>query len=299
MPKKLACPTPLSKALREARRARGWTQPEHGLRAGIAERTVRHLERGRGAVETFLRALPPLGVSLRFRNAASLPLPEVVATLRGRRRISQRGLARLAGVSQPTIAALERDASGQLAPLERVLVALGAGAYLAPEGETRAFYSHAGVSSIGMAWETPADLLEVLYAAFGRFDLDPCSPRKDGPVRAKVRFTAADDGLSLPWIGRAFVNPPYGRALGAWVAKARSEFESGGASLVVLLIPARTDTAYWHEEIAGRAEVVFLKGRLRFGGAKQSAPFPSALAVYGAEGREMEELRRGLNEKRA
>ena len=105
-------------------------------------------------------------------------------------------------------------------------------------------------------------------------------------MRARVHFTAEDDGLSLAWHGTVFVNPPYGRALAAWVAKARREVESGRARTVVALLPARPDTAYWHEHVAGRATVYFLRGRLRFGGSEQSAPFPSALAVWGAEPRD-------------
>ena len=162
----------------------------------------------------------------------------------------------------------------------------GAGLYLAPAGRRRAFYSHAGNSStFPHGWATPPALLERLYAMFGRFDLDPCSPTDDprrAPVRARMYFTPEDDGLALAWHGRVFVNPPYGRGLAAWVAKARREFEEGRAGPVVLLIPSRTETSYWHEHVAGKAAVYFLRGRLRFGAGEQSAPFPSALAVWGA-----------------
>jgi hypothetical protein len=86
----------------------------------------------------------------------------------------------------------------------------------------------------------------------------------------------------VPWHGTVFVNPPYGRTLAAWVAKAHEESEGGRARTVVALLPARPDTKYWHEHVAGRAAVYFLRGRLRFGGGEQGAPFPSALAVWGA-----------------
>ena len=79
-----------------------------------------------------------------------------------------------------------------------------------------------------------------------------------------------------------FVNPPYGRTLGLWVAKARREVEEGRARTVVALLPARPDTTYWHEHVAGRAVVYFLRGRLRFSDGEQGAPFPSALVVWGA-----------------
>ena len=113
-------------------------------------------------------------------------------------------------------------------------------------------------------------------------------------MRAKVHLTAEDDGLSAPWRGVVFVNPPYGRALARWVAKARREVELGHARTVVALLPARPDTAYWHDHVAGRAAVYFLRGRLRFGDGGQSAPFPSALAVWGAGPGDARGPRRGV-----
>ena len=155
--------------------------------------------------------------------------------------------------------------------------------YLAAHGEIKAFNTHSGNSSVSHEWETPLELLDALHSVFVRFDLDPCSPRKSRPrVKARKRLTAEDDGLSAPWRGVIFVNPPYGRGLSRWIAKARREVELGHARTVVVLLPARPDTAYWHEHIAGRAAVYFLRGRLRFGDGEQSAPFPSALAVWGA-----------------
>ena len=199
--------------------------------------------------------------------------------------LTQRSLAEFIGVTQPTILALERHGRGRLEILDRVLGRLGAGAYLIASGEKKAFFTHAGNASTHHGWETPTAILETLYAVFGKFDLDPCSPRRTRPpVRAKVHYTAEDDGLSLPWHGVVFVNPPYGRELPRWVAKARSEVERKSAKVVVALIPARTDTHYWHDHIAGKADVYFLRGRLRFGadGQSQSAPFPSAIAIWGA-----------------
>ncbi len=103
-----------------------------------------------------------------------------------------------------------------------------------------------------------------------------------------------DDGLSLPWHGAVFVNPPYGRGLGAWVAKAKAEVLSGNARTVVALIPARTDTRYWHEHVAGVATVFFLRGRLRFGTAGAAAPFPSAIVLWGAADRQVAALEQSL-----
>ena len=85
----------------------------------------------------------------------------------------------------------------------------------------------------------------------------------------------------MPWTGTVFVNPPYGRELRFWTAKARTEFELGNAKTVIALVPARTDTGWWHNDIAGKASIFFLKGRLSFGDGTQPAPFPSALIVWG------------------
>lgn len=82
---------------------------------------------------------------------------------------------------------------------------------------------------------------------------------------------------------RVFCNPPYGRETGRWVAKAYEEGHKPG-SLVVLLLPARTDTTYFHDYILGRSEIRFIRGRLKFGGGKNPAPFPSMLVIFRGPG---------------
>jgi len=84
-------------------------------------------------------------------------------------------------------------------------------------------------------------------------------------------------GLARPWSGNVFMNPPYGTTIGLWMAKAWGESQRG--ALVVCLVPARTDTRWWHE-YAVRGEIRFIRGRLRFGAGKYSAPFPSAVVVF-------------------
>jgi hypothetical protein len=172
---------------------------------------------------------------------------------------------------------------GRLSTLDRVLSTLGAGAYLATRGQAKPFFTHAGNASMNHSWETPAALLEALVSVLGRFDIDPCAPRKTRTrVKARRHLTPEEDGLSARWHGTVFVNPPYGRTLALWVAKAHHEMRSGHAKMVVALLPARPDTKYWHDHVAGRGVVYFLRGRLRFGDSEQSAPFPSALVVWGA-----------------
>ena len=194
---------------------------------------------------------------------------ERIITLRKRKGVSQRDLVKLVGVSQPTLIELERHATGRLQTLDRFLTILGAGAYLVPHGSTKAFYVHPGNSSTSANWETPQALLEPLYSMFGVFDLDPCSPTSNGhtaPVRANVHYTEDDDGLSLPWFGTVYMNPPYGRSLSQWTAKAKAEVEQGNAEIVVGLLPARPDTSYWHRDIAGSASVCPDQSGLERGG---------------------------------
>src|SRR5262249_37607627 len=126
-------------------------------------------------------------------------------------------------------------------------------------------------------WATPPDLFARLAAEFGPFDLDACATADN--AKCARYFTRADDGLAQPWLGRVWCNAPYGRTIGLWLRKARQAAESGEADLVVCLVPARTDTRWWHEH-AARGECRFLPGRVRFGGGEHSAPFPSAVVVF-------------------
>ena len=133
-------------------------------------------------------------------------------------------------------------------------------------------------SSKSNEWATPVRLFADLDAEF-HFDLDPCAT----PENAKCRdfYSIDNDGLTKNWGGRrVFCNPPYGREIGAWVRKCSDEAKKPG-TLVVMLIPARTDTAYFHDYIYGKArEIRFLRGRLRFNDGKSPAPFPSMIVVF-------------------
>lgn len=125
-------------------------------------------------------------------------------------------------------------------------------------------------------WATPQSFFDELNKEFN-FTLDPCAT----PQNAKCAryFTKEIDGLSQSWRGEiVFCNPPYGRDLSKWVAKAYTETLSG-ATLVVMLIPARTDTSYFHDYIYKKHEVRFIRGRLHFNESKCAAPFPSMVVV--------------------
>ncbi|OHB70490.1 MAG: adenine methyltransferase [Planctomycetes bacterium RBG_13_63_9] len=123
-------------------------------------------------------------------------------------------------------------------------------------------------------WATPQDLFDRLNREFG-FELDVCAT----PENAKCAryFTRERNGLRQTWGGVCWCNPPYGRTVGDWMHKAWESAQAGAT--VVCLVPARTDTAWWHDRCAS-AEVRFLKGRLHSGGARNGAPFPSAIVVF-------------------
>jgi transcriptional regulator with XRE-family HTH domain len=225
---KLSAGFDLGTEFRRHRKKAGFTQRDLAREAGLSERTVRALEQTNGTLDSWNAALDALNLTLVGRNlSAGTTLGKRLATLRRRRGISQEELARLVSVTRPTLGALEREGKGRLSTLQRVLAVLGAGAYLAACDGEAAFYTHAGNSSVDHGWETPPEILQALYRVFRRFDLDPCAARKSRTVvRARTHFTA-DDGLSLPWHGTVFVNPPYSRTLAAWIAKAHEEVLAG------------------------------------------------------------------------
>ncbi len=118
-------------------------------------------------------------------------------------------------------------------------------------------------SSVTDNWATPVDVLRALNEEF-QFNDDPCPLGGSG-------------GLDRPWGSRTFCNPPYSQ-LKLWAKKAYDEAQLG--KTIVLLIPSRTDTKYWHEYVMKAKEIRFIKGRLKFGNATQNAPFPSCVVVF-------------------
>lgn len=138
-------------------------------------------------------------------------------------------------------------------------------------------------SSTTGEWETPQDVFDALNAEFGPFNLDPCATSEN--AKCLNYYTAGDDGLTKPWWGKVFVNPPYGRTIKWWIRACYVATQTpDAAELVVALLPSRTDTAWWHDYVMKATEIRFIRGRLRFGGAKNSAPFPSAVVIWRRRG---------------
>ena len=129
-------------------------------------------------------------------------------------------------------------------------------------------------------WATPQDFFDKLNEEF-HFTLDPCADEVNH--KCDQFFTREQDGLSQDWGGNVvFCNPPYGKEIADWVQYSYEQSKKPNTT-VVMLIPARTDTRYFHNYIYGKAEIRFIKGRLKFGDATSAAPFPSMVVVYRGE----------------
>lgn len=127
-------------------------------------------------------------------------------------------------------------------------------------------------------WHTPTEIIERVTRALGTIDLDPCAEGACA-IPAVRHYTEADDGLSQPWRGRVYMNPPYGTVIGDWIDKLATEVAYGNVTEAIALLPARTDTAWW-TRLPSDA-LCFVTGRLRFSGAGP-APFPSVAAYLGS-----------------
>lgn len=130
-------------------------------------------------------------------------------------------------------------------------------------------------SSVKNEWETPPELFAEWDHRF-HFEMDVCATSQN--TKCVRYFTLECDGLSQSWAPYVcWMNPPYGREIITWVHKAYEESRRGAT--VVCLVPARTDTRWWHEYCM-KGEIIFLRGRLKFVGAPHSAPFPSAIVIF-------------------
>lgn len=133
---------------------------------------------------------------------------------------------------------------------------------------------HVYSMSVTDNWATPQDFFDK-YNSVYNFQTDVCADEIN--AKCKNYFTKEQDGLLQEWQGICWMNPPYGREIGKWMKKAYESSLQG--TTVVCLVPSRTDTKWWHD-YAMKGEIEFIKGRLKFGGHKESAPFPSAVVVF-------------------
>lgn len=135
-------------------------------------------------------------------------------------------------------------------------------------------------SSDSPEWYTPPHVIQGVLQVLGEIDLDPCADA-DKSVPAKNHYTQQDDGLSWQWEGSVYMNPPYGKVIFDWVKKLKSEYEAGDVTAAIALVPARTDTE-WFAALEDYPRC-FIRGRLKFSGHENSAPFPSAVFYLGPD----------------
>ena len=135
-------------------------------------------------------------------------------------------------------------------------------------------------SNVNNAWCTPQDYFDELNAEFN-FTLDPCATQENH--KCNIFYTINDDGLNKDWNkNRVFMNPPYGGHTGKWIKKAWEESQKG--CIVVCLIVSSTDRSYWHDYIFPFAsQIRFIRGRISFGTSKSTAPFASAIIIFGKQ----------------
>lgn len=124
-------------------------------------------------------------------------------------------------------------------------------------------------------WATPLDFFNQVNQEF-KFNTDVCAIKDN--AKCEHFYSPEDNGLAQPWMGVCWMNPPYGADIKYWLDYAYKESLKG--SIIVCLIPARTDTRYFHEICINASEIRFIKGRLKFGEGSNSAPFPSMLVIF-------------------
>ncbi len=129
-------------------------------------------------------------------------------------------------------------------------------------------------------WETPQYLFDELNKEFN-FNLDVCATKEN--AKCKNYYTTTQNGLLQEWFGSVWCNPPYGKEISKWIEKAYESSLRG--TTVVMLLPSRTDTKWFHSYIYNQAEIRFIKGRLKFGNSENSAPFPSMIVIFKGDNR--------------
>ena len=250
-------------------------------RSGESAQAIFRLERGIGSVST----LEAVMRALDFRLTGIGPGKSLADQLRTRRlklSMTIKALAKRTALSPTTIRSVELG-GGSVASILKILNAL------APKAKRRAperAYWGQGDKDDRDSRFTPPDFMESIYASFGRIDLDPCA-HPSSPVAASKKYILAngDDGLRDAWSGEfVYVNPPFSNQLN-WLRRAHEQWRLGNVATIACLVPARTDSAWFHETLRADADIYFLQGRLRFldlRGSEQATPFSLMVVIFGA-----------------
>ncbi|WP_346766182.1 DNA N-6-adenine-methyltransferase, partial [Megasphaera sp. SW808] len=136
--------------------------------------------------------------------------------------------------------------------------------------------SEALYSSKKVEWETPQPIFDFINKGW-HFDVDVCALPEN--AKCDTYYTPEQDGLKQIWRGVCWMNPPYGRDIAKWMRKAYNTAKSNHGT-VVALVHARTDTKWWHDYAMKATYIIFIKGRLKFGNAEASCPFPSCFVIF-------------------
>ncbi|WP_419809037.1 DNA N-6-adenine-methyltransferase [Sphingomonas sp.] len=272
-----------------AREAEHRSVPNLAKMAGVTPAAIRKLEAGKGPVTTLvavMRALP-------FQPTVLAPAASFAEQLRARRGkvgLSLDDVATKASLSPEAIIELE-NGGGSVENLLRLL------SVIAPKVKRRAperVYWGAEKKAERDSRFSPPDFMQSIYVSFGPVDIDPCAHRAS-PVIANryLLLDQGDDGLNDPWSGRlAYVNPPYSAVLD-WLDKAHDEWATGNVTTIVCLVPVRVDSPRFQDFIKPKADLYFLRRRLRFGkegGKPEQTPHSLMLVIFGATARQKAHL---------
>jgi|GEM_PF-21815 len=247
------------------------TQGDLATKADIAIDAVRGIERNAGNLQSLQVVLRCLNLQISGLPKAS-SIGEQVKLLRTRRKHSLRYLAEQIGLSTPTLMNLEKG-KGRMASFYRVITHYNAKIFVRDLKRT---HFQKGETDV---WNTSQEFLDKIHSVVPEFCLDPAT-NPTSLVNAKVHFYESHDGLKQNWHGQyVYLNPPYS-TLPEWVAKAYEEYQCGNAKTIIALLPVRSNTDYFHSQIASYADVLFIKKRLKFGQSQQQAPFASMLVCW-------------------
>ena len=290
----------IASQLKQARRTAKLTQKSLAEIVGVSIPTIRQAESGKGTYSSFFKIAETLGLEVTGRNIKNtVSLGEALGILRKRQNISIRSLSRLSSLHPNTLKSIEENRAINLHPIDLVANHLQAGLFLKPKDKSLPFWTGIAASSVHDSWETPPELLLKIYPIVnGSFDLDPCSNAVgiSANVKAKTHYIREMDGLSLPWNGTVFCNPPYQRGITElWIKKCHTEHKAGRASLIIALLAARPETKAWNSWIKTSADIFLLRKRLRYyeNGIKGNhCPFPSAIVVWGGTPAELEDIKK-------